>query len=782
MEATKADELKGASTTVSMEELAEMQPKEVESVIEDMGEFEFDEQVYEFEDMPEVDTGLLPIYNNSKNYKDLGSYGRWTTDVYRNLKKVFKEDFAKIKSTLLDPFDRAKGSMADDILSLTEELKENVTDLGIQKKSKESKAVMAYGEKRMTYEELVGSFGKPMADNIVKADKWFRRTYDETLDYANEVRAEAKLPPIPKRENYYRHYLEMAQGVEALKNIFDSPSMIDPALAGLSEFTEPNEKWQSIKQRFTGQGQFTDDAVGGFLDYVNAISYSTHIDPQVKKFRQFTGRLTESMEGESNLNNTIEFMTEFTNTLAGKTNTFDRAVQKLIGRKAFKVVNWANSRMKSNAVVGNLSSALSQIANVPQAIATVKNPKILADGAKAYTQSIFGGGDADLYKQSDFLKERYISDAFSQFNTRLRDKPQRLAGAILEAGDLAGSQFIWSSMYRKGINDGVADPAKYADDMTREMVGGRGVGEVPILQKSKLMQIAAPFTLEVNNLWKVMSKMVGEKDATGLIILFISNFLLNEAFENIRGSGVTFDPIGAIIDGAKQGETFGDKLLESGKAIGGEVFTNLPLGSSVAAAYPEYGATIGGVQTPTRKELFGTNDPTRFGTGLPIVKALSDPLKSFVLPYGGSQVKKTYEGAKATGLIPQKIITGKDEEGNVEKTKVKMPVSVSKSGKIRTTLTPTIPKVAQALAFGGYASQEVQDFFERSGVPYGEVQTANIMTLIDNGVDMYKLDEALTEIRTTKLTKKDERYEAVNKLFTDKESEDILTTMYNYKY
>lgn len=82
------------------------------------------------------------------------------------------------------------------------------------------------------------------------------------------------------------------------------------------------------------------------------------------------------------LNNFIEFLHDFFNDLAGKTNPLDRTAQKWIpgGRQTFRVINWMNSRVKANVMVGNASASLAQVFNVPQGMANVGNPKYWVRG------------------------------------------------------------------------------------------------------------------------------------------------------------------------------------------------------------------------------------------------------------------------------------------------------------------------------------------------------------------------------------------------------------------
>ena len=181
----------------------------------------------------------------------------------------------------------------------------------------------------------------------------------------------------------------------------------------------------------------------------------------------------------------------------------------------------------------------------------------------------------------------------------------------METADRAGTNFIWNSVYSKGLAQKILNPIKYADEVTRGLVAGRGVGEVPLLQKSKIFQLVAPFQLEVGNLWSVMRDFTKAKDFGALMTLFVSSWVLNRGMEKARGSGVAFDPMQAFI------EAMGEDLtpLQRGGRIAGEVLSNMPGGQTAASIYPEYGTTAFGYQLPTSDKLFGRADPTRFGSG-----------------------------------------------------------------------------------------------------------------------------------------------------------------------
>ncbi|HUV85242.1 MAG TPA: hypothetical protein VMV86_05985, partial [Methanosarcinales archaeon] len=731
--------------------------------------------------------------------KDISGFQAYTTDVYRNFQQVFGDDFPAVKKDILDPFDNAKKAKTVEDRVLMGNLKKNIVDkFNIQKGSKDSALVQQFGEKRLSLESLIAKVGKAKADNIVEADKWFRSEYDRLIDDVNKAR-EIVYPNnpeklIPHREDYYRHFKELSDDFAGLKNVFETPSQISPSLAGTSEFTKPKSKFLPFAQK-RGNGAFTDDAVGGFLDYINAATYAKHIDTQIPSFRGLAADLAKSTEQSKNMNNFIGYLTDFSNDLAGKTNPADRFAQKIIpgGRMTFKAINWLNSRVKANTVLGNLSSSLSQIANIPQGIAYVKDPVHLSKGAGNYLSSIFGKGDATLYKKSGFLLERYADNVARQFDVKILDQPKKAAAWMLGALDEVGTKFIWSSTYQKALADGVKDPIKYADDITRKMVAGRGIGEVPLLQKSKIMQLVAPFTVEVNNLWKVQKDFIKAKDFGGLVILYLANFALNKGMEEVRGSGVVFDPINALVEAvgefaksdsdikkeldSKQTkyDNIANKNREEAKALkkeidelqssiktplqktglavgrlGGEVLSNMPLGSTLATLYPEYGVNNEFVSLPTREKLFGRNDPTRFGGGLLVAKGIQDPLYKLLPSFGGGQAKKTIQAGQDLGLLPKL----KKQEGKLlpklEKQDLPASYSNTKQGdRMRTTIDPKASSIAKGLAFGRGAIPEVKKYYESGKVPLGTTQTANIKKLINKGYDPNKLFETLNGIRGT---------------------------------
>ena len=700
------------------------------------------------------------IQSIAQGIKDRSGFSYNIKDVYRNFRQAFGNNYDAVKNKILEPFDNAKKSFVDMQKKYTDSLYDDVVKkFNINQKTNESAAIQWFGEKKKpakvtdpqtgkkvwtqvdyTLEDLKREFPDKW-QNVVEADKWFRTKYDEIIDTVNESRqkiypnveadskkvrqqidaiysdisltdaekkAQAKLKfeeinnitknkRVPKRADYYRHFNEMADGFEGVKNLFETPSQIDPSLAGVSEFTKPRSKFAGFMQR-RGLGAYKADAVGGFLDYIKASSYATHIDPQISVFRGLAKDIVEGTAKTRNANNFIEYLQDFANDLAGKTNAADRWFQKIIpgGRKTFRILNWINSRVKANTVLGNASSSLSQIANVPQIIAYVKDPRYLAKGAGEYMASIFGKGKAaKLYEKSQFLSERYSGKLYSRFNTNMLDQPKKFAAWMLGVGDELGTKFGWSALYEKAVAEGIKNPIRYADNEIRRLVAGRGVGEMALLQKSKVFQLVAPFQVEVGNLWHVQKDFITDNDFAGLAMLYMANYALNRGMEQVRGSGVVFDPIKAIQDAIAEEDA---TPLERVGRVAGEVLSNVPLGQTIASAYPEYG--VGDL--PTRKEFFGREDPTRFGSGILAVKSMQDPLYKLAPPFGGNQIKKTIQGTQA---LFNKSVGG---------------------DKLKYQVDPNAANILRGTLFGQNSFPEAQEYYENNRRPLSKKQTEQV--------------------------------------------------------
>lgn len=657
---------------------------------------------------------------NLEGLKDISGFKSATNDVYRIFDSVFGKD-SPVTNRVLGELDASKSRYVDMQESLLKELDEKIVKgLGIKKGSKLSAYVQDFGEKKLDLPTLKAKAPNEW-EKVVDADKWFRQKYDELIDEINKSRAivypNNPSKQVPKRDDYYRHFTEFT-GLTGLKNIFDTPGAIDPHLAGTSEFTNPGSRYAGFMQR-RGLGPYKKDAVGGFLNYIPSASYATNIDPNIKNFRGLKNEIADQTEESRNLNGFVEYLHDYANDLSGKTNpVLDRFVQKYIPgkRTTMAALSWVNTRVKTNTILGNLGSTLAQLANIPLGVAFAKQHT--TKGLGRTLKSILD--NTEPIHKSAFMKERYSQSLYRKFDQRLLDQPQKMAEWLIETSDRAGSSFVWNSVYEKGLKQGVSNPMKYADDNTRRLIAGRGVGEVPLAQKSKVVQMIIPFTLEVGNLWRVMNDMGKAKDFGGLAILFASNFALNKVMEDIRGNPVTFDPIDAIMEASREDIT----PVQRGGRVAGEVLSNLPGGQFITGLYPEYGE-IGGFKGPTREEFFGSRNPQRFGTGLVASNGISDPLFKLLPRFGGNQLKKTLEGMevmKDGGSYKEGkgVLSGLPFMG--ETNELKFPVEMSNEDLVKMGL------------FGPYASDNAREYFDNERRPLSEKQTGKYKEAEARGV------------------------------------------------
>lgn len=745
------------------------------------------------DEIPVVDTKNTAVIDQLANtadvretYKDIAGLNAGFRDVYRNFRRFFGPRYAEIKKAVLDPFDRAKGSFVDEHNKLGDELSENVVEkFNIRRGSRDSALVQLFGEGQLPEEDLIKEVGAVRAQEIMAAAKWFRAKYDELIDELNEVRK--KMYPnnpekiIAYRKDYFRHFQEIGDDFRsAVANFFDTPAGIDPKLLGISEQTKPKSRFLPFAQERKGTDTAI-DAVGGFIDYVPMYAYAKHIDPQISVFRYLRRKLAEKAPQKGaelplldeitgqplpgggtfkykGVDNFLTFLDRFSNDLAGKTNVVDRYLQERIpgGRATMRVLDWINNRIKANAILGNLGSVIAQPASI--AVTIGKTRQHALQGMQRSLAGIMSKDKGPIQK-STFLKERYLKSLNERFPFEFSDRPvkatvdkgrQKLAW-ILQKADQIGTTFSWNSAYAKAIAEGVEDPIKYADDMTREIFGGRGIGEVPLDQKSRIFQMVAPFTLEVNNFWYALDdvtreyyKGAGNREWQAIVTVLLANYIFNEVAEQTRGSRVVYDPINALVDGWTQLEEEterGDIGTGVSKFLGrqaGEFLSNVAVGQTVAAAF---------VPEELRQDLFGRQDPTRFGASPLIPKTIADAsvglyelgtgtgdpaasfqktaknLLSIALPYGGKQLDKMYGGLEA-------MLTGTAEDSQ---------------GRLAYNVQPTIQNWVRAILFGKNATSDAREYFESRD---------DLFTLIDRQDTDRKRDQLEAERIWAKIQKR----------------------------
>ena len=578
------------------------------------------------DELKEVDSAARPNHRwiddisedlqDKSNVLKYGTYGM--NDFGRNIKHFFGKYYDLAYEKILKPLYNSKARYAEGVSHYSDRIyHEVVCGLGIKKGSKLSAAVqwLGEGEKPIankkgadlapyTYEDCVAEFGEETAKKIKQATEIFRSCYDELLDGINETRR--MLYPnnpdklIKKRKDYFRHFTEMNEGFRGLGNILGNDQIgIDPMLVGVSETTRPKSKWQSFAQeRFGSHTEY--DAVGGFLEYLPNAMYAIHIDPNIVNIRslaydlasakasegaQFTDESGEvHYSGNSNANGFIRYLQRYANHLAGKTvSHFDRwLADKPGGRKAIRVLSLINNRVKSNAILGNVSSVVSQLANMINMHGKIQKESDITKGVIKTIQGFFGNKAVqDNYSRSAFLKERFLSKKEERFDSNL--SPKKWAVKFLGLADELGTRVTWNAAFHEAVRLGKADPFQYADDLTRECVAGRGIGELPLMFQSQLAKLALPFRVEVMNNMNVLQDVLfdegmGERSG-GVVREGMSDeeryhVLANKRIKNVpKVNAEKLESFSAIGDAYRMKETERKKLfVKIGEEFG--VFKN----------------------------------------------------------------------------------------------------------------------------------------------------------------------------------------------------------------
>ena len=573
----------------------------------------------------------------------------------------------------------------------------------------------------------------------------YKRQKDRIEELTNGDVSRGKL--VKKRKDYFRHFGELVEtemGTAKEKTVTDYLNRIinrvgksihnvrnkgiDYRLVDVSKYTKPLSTWHSIFQKRKGE-KTKFDAVGGFLDYLPQASYAIAIDPAISMFRGFREDL-ETPQSNADKNNDdslgmfLSHLNRYATELSNKTDEIDRLVfdKGFMGRNKADLIKRGERRIKKAMVLFNINTMFAQGMNLPNGIAYINDPESLAKGLKDSVLDLMGNEEIQKrIGQSQFMQERY-ADFYSQFDHGIIANINKASRAMLEIFDKAATTFIWYSAYDKAIKKGEVQPIRYADDVTRRMVGGRGIGEMPSIYRSHLMGILLPFMYEPVNsskIWgdiyldyiaeteaknneilkaiaegqqgvtqrrlseleeRINSGELKEEDvkiliddavnaaieageipsrdgiknrsfagaakyiAPAMFMYIITAFAINALKEWITGSdGGIIDPMGEIVDGIRKDEG-GGRIAAN---VAGNIASNTLGGQVLARVYPEYGFKIFNINFPSRKTIFGDNDPTRYGTGL--FSSLDEPLWYGVgsLLGGGSQLKKTWQGIEA---------------------------------------------------------------------------------------------------------------------------------------
>lgn len=522
---------------------------------------------------------------------------------------------------------------------------------------------------------------------------------------------------------------------------------IPTKLSGISNTAKPLSRFSSIFMRQTGTKNYTPDAIGGMADYINKSAEVFGYDPYIEELRLIANDVRAEADG-SEMSKLVNFIDNYANGIAGKTQSLDRGVRDLSDSKWMRAFRVINEAVKKNAIVGNLPTALVQFANLPNGLGVITHfggKESVVDIARGMTQYLTDIGKDGLTESSPFMNARYF-DIDTRKGNVLSRNARAFSKFLLETGDHEAAKMIWNVAYQQALRKGEVNPVMYADDLTRRAIAGREIGELPIAMENQFLKLVNPFQVETNNAYQTFKGLYRDKDIASMLAIIIGSWLMNGLYEAVIGRRPLPDVIDTALDGwdENKDEDIGTRLFNTGVRIGGEVISATPTGSLV------FGMT--GINENAKKAMFGDSDPTRYGTGnigvSALTSAVSDVFKAvnkkdpryamnaasdlffnYVTPGGGRQIQRSIEGLQSEGILPQYVSEYEDGKA-VGGEFVNEPRYYTPSGKVGFVNDPNdIFDVITAGTFGRWATKAGKEYLENGGKYLSDQATRQLEAL-----------------------------------------------------
>lgn len=726
----------------------------------------FDQTMYEMVERTEGKTG--------------GSTARlWANTADRNNLRVFGDELgAEINALLFDPI---AVNEAERIRFMNREL-ERIRALELT--DEESYWVQAVGDR--TVNQTLDDVPAQMQAKVKKAVELFSSIYEQYHVLANNFLVSRGYAPIGYQKGYFPHFTQEESGiVQALKTLGmdERVTPLDTSAQGQTEFRKPGKKWNPYFLERNGVKTEV-DAVKGFERYVSALSDVLYHTDDIQKLRRFekairdrysSDELSQEIEfqhdkylnGEQsfddfmekrdealrtlgnvrNLGGYAEWLLNYTNKLAGKQVTPDRAMEALFGRSTLNVGREVQDAFAKSAVFGNLSTAINNIIPVVQATGEVKTGS-MATAAKEY----ISGQLDDFIAESDFLSSRAGVDWLTM-------KPGKVAQKLskpFEKMDELSTVWVTRAKYLDEINAGADHKTalKRADDFARKIVGDRSKGQKALVFEAKnpLMRLLTTFQLEVaNNMahWtqdlprefrRIRDEKGAKEMAKQLALWFVkgqlATFLANMFIKALTGREPVPGDVGGTVknlvtDLSNPDMTAGDALGNLGETLVSQV--PYLSGAAAMAGYGNGRLPIPQVDDDLWKGLGKLGDGKEnnwYGLGQAALGAGKTAL-GFVP--GGNQIKKTAQGIRAAVRGGEYSMT---EEGE----RLKFPVGQDPFS------------IGRLALFGAYADDNARKYVDSGFQSLGAKDTQTYKEAVAAGIDAQK---AFDTIKATKGLKAD---------------------------
>lgn len=523
----------------------------------------------------------------------------------------------------------------------------------------------------------------------------------------------------------------------------------------------------------------------GFLESADRIAEGTRLTEEQADaaLDKYIDSLFENINGMTKYGQFVSVLDDYTNKLAGKRMTGDRTIEHEVGRTALNIGNKLTKIFGESTIVGNLSSALNQTAQIPMLTAEVG----VGNVAEAVRDIVTGETKADGWEgASDFLTGKRGIDQLTE--TKGLGKVMDVAAIPFEVVDDVASRVIVRAKYLQEVKSGATneEAMRAADEYASRMVGNRIQGAKPMaFEGSRLSQkVLTTFQLEVANAWshithdlpmeyqamaKTQGKNVAVKKFAGLAMKYLLEaFLFNRLTEWLYGgTPAPFDVIGYVTGAIGAGEglstnkyllTALDNTLEAvtgerglgtekpdggfdteaaAKQLGYTASGDIPFLSNALSAV---GASDSNMPLPTiplktgadvAKMIVGKDVDTRKEAAQKLAEDAPKELKTW-LPMG-NQIYKTGKGVEA-------LVRGGAYSGYGDSERLKYPVDTSgPKGLLKGT---------QMVLFGPNATQDANEFYASGDRSLTVKQTQAYRDIVASGADKKTVYETMQAVRS----------------------------------
>lgn len=630
---------------------------------------------------------------------------------------------------------------------------------------------------------------------IEGAVETFRKIYDGLFEQMNDVRIRNGYEPVNYRQGYFPHFQPGTS--DGILSLMGKALGIDAEVTALP--TTINGLTHTFRPGITYFGHALErigfdtayDAVEGFDKYVEGaasvicytdviqnlralseqVRYRTTEDGIREGIDDIRARddLTEQMkelliekkwkEGRFSLANFVVELDEYTNLLANKKSDHDRKMERFAGRPIYNFMKAWQRRVAANMVSVNPASWLTNFGVITQAGAQLKTSSML----KAMWQTLQNIKTSDgLVEASDFLTNRAGSDPL------VRNWQQRTSAFLstpMEWIDQFSAGTIVRARYMENLERGMSEETamREADDFAANVMADRSKGAMPTLFEARnpITKMFTQFQLEVNNTFSYLFKDLPREQrkkgvgalAYALFKFLIGGFLYNEVYEYLIGRRPMLDPLGIVNDTV--GDLTGYELnnLVDAATGGGLIKESEPesalrsavnLAVNLGQELPVIGSKIGGGKYAFMNSFgdFGNaidaldaENKTGGQRAAQAAQELVNPAAYWLLPFGGGQVKKVWQGINA--LKRQGSYTA---DGRLQ-----YPIYSDREG-------DKANAAARTLLFGKSATPEAQAWVEAGFGALSEKATQTYEAMRAGGVDQrdsYELIKAMSKVKKT---------------------------------